>query len=75
MEEKNLYTIQEVANLSGVSKSTLMRWAREGKIKEPARDGRNWRIWTKEGLEEVTVYKRRRTHEVKDKLGTGGDGP
>src|SRR5688572_25806895 len=38
---------QEVADLARVHKDTLLRWLRKGKVEEPARDFRGWRVFTK----------------------------
>lgn len=45
------YSTQEVADILGVAKVTLLRWINEGLIHEPSRDERGWRIWTDEDLE------------------------
>ena len=41
-------TTQEVANLAGIHKDTLLRWLRKGWVNEPGRDLRNWRVFTYE---------------------------
>jgi DNA-binding transcriptional MerR regulator len=48
----------EVAKKSGISKSTLLRWIGQGHIKDVNRDARGWRIWTKEELNMVKLFKR-----------------
>ena len=51
------YTTKQVADLIGVNKSTLLRWIRQGKISDVShRDGRNWRVWLPEDVEEVKTY-------------------
>ncbi len=39
------YFIQEVADIAGVSRQTMHRWLKEGRIDEPARDRNGWRIF------------------------------
>jgi DNA-binding transcriptional MerR regulator len=39
--------------LFDISKATLFRWEREGVITEPARDWRNWRLYTRKNVEEI----------------------
>jgi excisionase family DNA binding protein len=51
------YTTKQVADLLDIDKSTLLRWIRQGKIKDvPYRDGRNWRVWLKEDVEKIREY-------------------
>ena len=44
---KFTYTTQEVANIVGVTKKTLLNWLKLKKIPEPRRDQKNnYRVWT-----------------------------
>jgi DNA-binding transcriptional MerR regulator len=44
---KFTYTTQEVANIVGVTKKTLLNWLKSNKIPEPIRDEtNNYRVWT-----------------------------
>ena len=44
---KLTYTTQEVANIVGVTKKTLLNWLKSNKIPEPIRDEKNnYRVWT-----------------------------
>lgn len=36
---------KEVADLVGVSVSTLRRWLKERRAREPRRDTKGWRLW------------------------------
>lgn len=36
----------EVAAMAGVHRDTLLRWLRNGRIREPRRDARGWRVFT-----------------------------
>ncbi|WP_429910805.1 MerR family transcriptional regulator [Glycocaulis sp.] len=40
------YTTDEAAKELGLSKSTLLRWIREGRILDVKRDRNNWRVFT-----------------------------
>jgi len=53
------YSTREVAEKAGVSKETILRWLRGGKVPEPDRDRNGWRIFTDEDLKEILRYKNR----------------
>ncbi len=53
--KNRLYTA-EAAKQAGISKATLLRWLKEGKIPETARDVRGWRVFTKEEVEQIRKY-------------------
>ena len=56
-------TTPEVSEMFGVTRATLYRWIKEGKIPEPARDPENgWPIWQQPDLDAVAraMNKRRR---------------
>jgi DNA-binding transcriptional MerR regulator len=56
----SVYSTQEVANLVGVHKLTLLRWLYTGRIAEP-RHARiamqNHRVWSERDLERVRKFK------------------
>ena len=52
LSNQNLLTVQEVANLLRVSRSTVWRWCRDGTLTSAVKVGRNWRIHKQE-LEKV----------------------
>jgi len=52
------YKTNELARLVGVSKNTLIRWEEEGLIPPPMRDGRGWRVWSKDALEKIIEVKK-----------------
>jgi len=55
MQEK--YNTKQVADLLNIDKSTLLRWIRQGKIPDvKQRDGRNWRVWLREDIDNVRGY-------------------
>jgi len=45
-QEDNYYSTAQVAAKVGVHRDTLLRWLREGKVTEPQRDARGWRVFT-----------------------------
>ncbi len=53
-----IYKTNEIAKLVGVSKNTLIRWEEEGLIPPAMRDGRGWRVWTKDALEKIIEIKK-----------------
>ncbi|WP_175304347.1 helix-turn-helix domain-containing protein [Candidatus Nitrospira nitrificans] len=50
----------QVCDLFDISKATLFRWEREGVITEPARDWRNWRLYTRKNVDEIAKVIRAR---------------
>ncbi|NGZ08524.1 MAG: MerR family transcriptional regulator [Nitrospira sp. LK70] len=47
------YKANQVCALFDISKATLFRWEREGVISQPARDWRNWRLYTRKNVDEI----------------------
>jgi len=47
------FKAHQVCGLFDISKATLFRWEREGVITEPARDWRNWRLYTRKNVDEI----------------------
>ena len=45
----------EITKLFGISKMTLYRWEKIGKIPPPDRDWRNYRLYTLDHVREVAV--------------------
>jgi excisionase family DNA binding protein len=54
------YTTAQVARIIGITKKTLYTWLKKGKIPEPDRDYRNYRIWTEEDIKNCLKHKNRR---------------
>jgi excisionase family DNA binding protein len=53
-------TSAEVAEILGVSKDTIYRWLRQGKVPEPLRDPRNdYRVFTQRDVDRMSVLVRR----------------
>jgi len=61
--EKRFKTI-EVCKLFDVSRATLFRWEREGLISGPARDWRNWRVYTAQNIKEIKQIIQSRNHVI-----------
>lgn len=53
--KNRLYTA-EAAKQAGISKATLLRWLKEGKVPEVARDVRGWRVFTEKEVENIKEY-------------------
>lgn len=45
------YSTAEIADRVGIHRDTLLRWLRDGRIPEPARDSRGWRVFAESDLE------------------------
>jgi DNA-binding transcriptional MerR regulator len=50
----------QVCDLFDISKATLFRWERDGVITQPARDWRNWRLYTRKNVDEIAKVIRAR---------------
>ena len=48
-----IYRTNEAARRIGYSRSTLLRWFREGKVVDVARDRRGWRVFTEEDINRI----------------------
>ena len=46
----------EAARLIGVSRNTLLRWFREGRVADVARDRNGWRFFTPEDVGRIKAY-------------------
>ncbi len=46
MPEQKTFTTEEAAKAAGISKSTLLRWIRQGAVGDVRRDRNNWRVFT-----------------------------
>lgn len=46
----------EVASLVNVSKDTILRWLKQGLIKEPKRDKRGWRVFSEAEVKSIVTY-------------------
>ena len=50
------YSAHEVARIAGVSKNTLLRWLRQGKVSEVCRDRNGWRVFEQADVDCVRAY-------------------
>lgn len=44
------YSTEEAAEVLGISKSTILRWFKQGRIEEVRRDRNGWRVFTQADL-------------------------
>lgn len=54
------YGTAEAAKMVGVTKLTLLRWLRSGRLEEPKHvqaSGQNWRLWTDADVERARKLK------------------
>ena len=54
------YSTKQVCEIVGIGRQTLLRWLRDGKVKEPRRisnGGVDARIWSGSAVERVKKYK------------------
>jgi excisionase family DNA binding protein len=56
---KNLIYTAEAAKEIGISKATLLRWLKDGKIPEVSRDVRGWRVFSEEEVKRIQEYAHR----------------
>lgn len=57
---KRTYSTGEVMKIVGITRMTLLRWLKEGKIREPRRIGSGGieaRVWTDRDVERVLKFK------------------
>jgi site-specific DNA-methyltransferase (cytosine-N4-specific) len=57
MDSDRRYSTRQVADKVGVSKETILRWLRAGKIPEPDRDRNGWRIFSDKEIKEILRFK------------------
>ena len=55
INEKKYYWTLEFCRKAHISRSTLLRWLKEGVIEEPIRDRRDWRIFSEADLKRIKV--------------------
>lgn len=54
-------TTCQAAELIGVSRNTLLRWFREGRVADVARDRNGWRFFTPEDIARIKAYADQKT--------------
>jgi excisionase family DNA binding protein len=55
MAEQKTYSTEEAAKAAGISKSTLLRWIKQGVVSDVRRDRNNWRVFT---IKDVSLLKK-----------------
>jgi len=50
--DKN-YSTEAAASQLGISKSTLLRWIREKRVRDVRRDRNNWRVFSDEDIQRI----------------------
>jgi excisionase family DNA binding protein len=56
MADKKLYSTTEAAAKAGISRDTLLRWLKDGKVPEPDRNRNRWRIFSERDVQAVIRY-------------------
>ena len=46
----------QAAALVGISRNTLLRWFREGRVTDVGRDRNGWRVFTRQDVERIRAY-------------------
>lgn len=59
-------TTKEVAKILKVTKQTIYNWMRKGKIPEPSRDYRGYRVFSEDDLKRMLDYKNRTSSVPED---------
>ena len=57
--DQEFYSTAETAMAAGISKATLLRWLKNGDVREPKRDRRGWRIFTEVEVGEIRTWAHR----------------
>jgi len=53
-----MYTTARVAERVGVSKNTLLRWLRDGLLRDVDRDARGWREWSADDVARAKRFRK-----------------
>jgi excisionase family DNA binding protein len=49
--ETTTYSTEQAAEAAGISKSTLLRWIKQGIVPDVRRDRNNWRVFTRKDIQ------------------------
>ncbi len=52
-EDKKKYTAHEICKTFDITKNTLFKWEREGKIAKVKKDWRGWRVFSEKNVAEI----------------------
>jgi len=56
LNHNTFYRTSEAADIAGISRSTLLRWIKEGLLKDVSyRDRRGWRLFTEDDIYRIKV--------------------
>lgn len=53
MTETKTYSTEAAASQLGISKSTLLRWIRDQRVKDVRRDRNNWRVFSEQDIRRI----------------------
>lgn len=70
MPDKKFYSTTEAGKKAGVSRDTILRWLRDHKIPEPARDRNGWRIFTEQEMRAIIRYANKVTPSPQKRQGS-----
>jgi len=56
-EPRSTFSTQEVADILGVHKNTLLNWIKAGKVPDAKRDWKRYRVWTATEIKRLKEFK------------------
>ena len=63
MKDSGKYRTNSVCQMFDISKPTLHKWEKEGKISRPERDWRGWRVYSEHNIAEIREFIKRQSIE------------
>ena len=57
MNANKYYTTKDVLDKVGITRPTLYKWIKDGKVPDVARDRNNFRLFTAEDIKQIIAYK------------------
>ena len=60
-DQEQTFSAHEAARAAGISKNTLLRWLKQGKVPEVRRDRNGWRVFSPLDVETITAFARKTT--------------
>ena len=56
LNQKTFYQTSEASEMAGISRSTLLRWIKQGILKDAShRDRRGWRLFTYDDIKRIKI--------------------
>ncbi len=52
-KNKELFPTQKICEMFDVTKTTLFKWEKEGKLKKVDKDWRGWRVFSDDNVDEI----------------------